>query len=158
LRRYARRLRLFRSLVPDLPCPGGVCDCISRKAPSGRRWGGIIGNAGVESSEDDDEDDDDDGDDDDDDEDEELEDELELEADDDDDGDDFISTVLAEFPFVDPITGMTPSTLSANPESTSTFLLFSRPDPSSGAEAVIEPEADLFLEVPALNLTLLDQS
>lgn len=116
----------------------------------------MIGNAGVESSEDDAEDDDDNDGEDDDDEDEELEDELELEADDEDDGDGFFSTVLAEFPFMDPIAGMTPPTLSANPESTSTFLLFSRPEPSSTAEAVIQAEADLFLEVPALNLTLLD--
>lgn len=127
----------------------------------------MIGDAGVESSEDDDEDDDDDGEDDDDDddddgdeddddEDEEVEDELEREADDDDDGDGFFSTVLAGLPLMGPITGMTPSTLSANPESTSTFLLFSRPEPSCTAEAVTEAEADLFLEVPALNLTLLD--
>lgn len=118
--------------------------------------GGIIGNAGVESSDEDDDDDDDDGEDDDeddDDEDKELEDELELEA---DDGDGFFSTALAGFPVMGPITGMTPSTLSANPESTSTFLLFSRPEPSCTAEAVTEAEADLFLEVPALNLTLLD--
>jgi hypothetical protein len=149
----ACRLRIFRCLVPDFPSPGGVNDWISRKAPLGRRWGGMIGNAGVVSSEDEDEDDDDVEDEDADE--EELADEEEDDEDDEDE-EDGLDNLFSTAGLAEAITGSTPPTSNAGLESTSTFLLFPRPEPSSTADAVTE--ADLFFELPALSLTLPNQS